>query len=128
MKSEKARERTASPGELADCDRVTSAGVPPVDVTLGETSLRFEEGEWTVTGTPGASQPLRVKDSEPEVARLQGANKTLCGENTALRGEVNLLKFKIELLVDMLTLANLDCDALADELHPEQCDEKASVQ
>ena len=29
--------------------------------------------------------------------------------------QVNLLKFKIELLIDMLTLANLDCDKLEDQ-------------
>ena len=27
----------------------------------------------------------------------------------------NLLKYKVELLVDMVTLANLDCDKLEDE-------------
>ncbi len=27
-----------------------------------------------------------------------------------------MLKFKIELLVDMLTVANLDCDKLADDV------------
>ena len=28
----------------------------------------------------------------------------------------NLLKYKVELLVDMVTLANLDCDKFEDEL------------
>lgn len=29
---------------------------------------------------------------------------------------MNLLKFKVELLLDMVTLANLDCDKLSDEI------------
>ena len=37
-------------------------------------------------------------------------------ENLALKGQVHLLKFKVDLLVDMVTLANLDCDKLEDEL------------
>ena len=37
-------------------------------------------------------------------------------ENTTLKGQVHLLKFKVDLLVDMVTLANLDCDKLEDEL------------
>lgn len=47
-----------------------------------------------------------------ESARLTNENNNLVRENDALRGEVHLLRFKIELLVDMLTLANLDCNKL----------------
>ena len=53
--------------------------------------------------TPPADLAALV--SAEEVARLRH-------ENEPLRGEMNLLKFKIELLVDMVTLANLDCDKL----------------
>ena len=46
---------------------------------------------------------------------MKGENEALRGENTKLQGEVNMMKFKIELLIDMVTLANLDCDKLADQ-------------
>ena len=35
---------------------------------------------------------------------------------TCQRAQNNLLKYKVELLVDMATLANLDCDKFEDEL------------
>lgn len=48
--------------------------------------------------------------------RLTTENDKLQEENDSLRGQVHLLQFKIELLVDMLTLANLDCNKLELEL------------
>ena len=49
-------------------------------------------------------------------ARQPRCGLHLASDTLARRGpQVNLLKFKIELLVDMLTLANLDCDKLEDE-------------
>ena len=52
--------------------------------------------------------------SEADKLRAQVAQLT--EENGALKGQIHLLKFKTELLVDMVTLANLDCDKLEDEL------------
>ena len=46
-------------------------------------------------------------------------NNRLKAEADALKGQVHLLKFKVELLIDMVTLANLDCDKLEDELEAE---------
>ena len=47
-----------------------------------------------------------------EGKRLAAENSRLSQENESLRGELHLLRFKMELLVDMVTLANLDCDQL----------------
>ena len=69
------------------------------------------DGVWTKVDASGATTvvtppaDLAALVSAEEVARLRH-------ENESLRGEMNLLKFKIELLVDMVTLANLDCDKL----------------
>ena len=51
-----------------------------------------------------------------EAAQLKAQALQLQEENAALKGQVHLLKFKVDLLVDMVTLANLDCDKLEDEL------------
>ena len=51
-----------------------------------------------------------------ENAKLKAESAKIKEENEALKGQVHLLKFKVELLVDMVTLANLDCDKLEDEL------------
>ena len=47
---------------------------------------------------------------------LRRESNRLREENETLKGQVHLLKFKVDLLVDMVTLANLDCDKLEDEV------------
>lgn len=54
--------------------------------------------------------------AKAEAANLRAQLEKMGEENTALKGQVHLLKFKVDLLVDMVTLANLDCDKLEDEL------------
>ena len=54
-------------------------------------------------------------------SQLRTENERLKAENEALRGQVHLLKFKVGLLVDMVTLANLDCDKLEDEVCARAC-------
>ena len=51
-----------------------------------------------------------------ESGELRSRVERMGEENAALKGQVHLLKFKVDLLVDMVTLANLDCDKLEDEL------------
>lgn len=62
------------------------------------------------SSTP-AAQGVQMS-AQPVDTESQAELKKLREENAALRGEVNLLKFKVELLVDMVTLANLDCDKM----------------
>mmetsp|Transcript_33949 Transcript_33949/g.72498 ORF Transcript_33949/g.72498 Transcript_33949/m.72498 type:complete len:141 (-) Transcript_33949:570-992(-) len=100
--------------------RVRYTSAPQVDLTLGEFTLQLKNGQWRASDdsaaaslsayTAAAAASLGVAGGgNAEVERLQMENK-------ALRGEVSMLKFKIELLIDMVTLANLDCDKLEEEL------------
>lgn len=74
--------------------------------------------------TGGSAAALRQLDElRQENTRLLAENGTLvrqkegmAAENESLKGQVHLLQFKIELLVDMVTLANLDCDQLQDQV------------
>ncbi|EOD23413.1 hypothetical protein EMIHUDRAFT_239681 [Emiliania huxleyi CCMP1516] len=66
------------------------------------------------------AHPAPRLGADEEAKRLSSENAQLAGENTALRSEVNLLKLKVELLVDMVTLANLDCDKLSEELEQKE--------
>ena len=56
--------------------------------------MRFHEGKWT-------NQSTTVDDDQQELQRLRN-------ENVSLRSENNMLKFKSELLLDMVALAELD--------------------
>ena len=111
------RDQSSSPAEVSREDRVSAADIAPVNMTCGETALRFEDGEWSVASENAfAAKAPKVKDHGPELARVKGENDALRSENKSLQGEVNMMKFKIELLIDMVTLANLDCDKLADRV------------
>eukprot|EP00731_Ephydatia_muelleri_P028839 Em0020g483a len=70
---------------------------------LGEHELSFEEGQWTATGSQ------RAAGSSQEHNRLKK-------ESLALQEENNLLKYKVELLLDMLAASNADCVALQKEI------------
>lgn len=63
----------------------------PITMDIGGNQLRFESGAWKL---------------EKQTATVDAAK--LVKRIDELEGENKLLKFKVELLVDMLTLANLD--------------------
>lgn len=63
-----------------------------------------------------ASSSIGSPGGADENAALRTESERLREENEALKGQVHLLKFKVDLLVDMVTLANLDCDKLEDEV------------
>ena len=60
-----------------------------------------------------ASSAIVPASDEP---RLKAENQSLKEENERLKGQIHLLKFKVDLLIDMVTVANLDCENLEKEL------------
>lgn len=64
----------------------------------------------------GSDVQMQLASLRQENEELLAAKKRLQEENDALKGKSHLLQFKVELLLDMVTLANLDCDKLEDEL------------
>ncbi|XP_053637649.2 protein chibby homolog 1 [Cherax quadricarinatus] len=65
-----------------------------IKLNIGGQNATFEDGEWITGGSRG-------RTSNREVARLHQQNQTLLEEN-------NLLKLKVELLLDMLTEKSAD--------------------
>ena len=61
---------------------------------------------------PGQVAMVPVRHSRPQKVGSVLSAYFRCKQLQCLFKEMNLLKFKIELLVDMVTLANLDCDKL----------------
>ena len=54
--------------------------------------------------------------AEKDILRIFNGVANDAQQKGELFGLHNLLKYKVELLVDMATLANLDCDKFEDEL------------
>ncbi|XP_064406202.1 protein chibby homolog 1-like [Halichondria panicea] len=73
---------------------MTSGAVPAVSMKLGDQEIFFEKGEWVSSG--GGKGP-----GSRDFVRLQKQNVQLSEEN-------NLLKYKVELLLDMLAASNAD--------------------
>ncbi|KAK4307972.1 hypothetical protein Pmani_020298 [Petrolisthes manimaculis] len=69
-----------------------------IKLNIGGQNATFEDGEWVSDGVGGGS---RGRVSSREVARLRQQNQSLQEEN-------NLLKLKVELLLDMLTEKSAD--------------------
>ena len=91
---------------LAGAPAAASPSPPPGSVTPSPPPQLVASGEDAVA--------LRAAREEAVAARAEV--ERMGEENAALKGQVHLLKFKVDLLVDMVTLANLDCDKLEDEL------------
>ena len=110
--------RDVSEGEVDEDHRVRYTSAAPVDLTLGDFALQMRNGEWIARdGSAAAASAVGSTTSTVAGAAASSAEtQRLQQENEALRGEVNMLKFKIELLIDMVTLANLDCDKLEEQL------------
>lgn len=89
----------AGTGELGE-----SVNNALVKLKLGQHELSFQDGEWFVeTGSQSSS-----KDGV-EVNRLQKQNAQLKEEN-------NYLKYKIEVLLDMMAASIADCNVMEKEL------------
>jgi hypothetical protein len=71
------------------------------------------QAQQTLANAPGAAA---LSSASEEPAQLRAEVARLQAENDALKGQIHLYQFKMELLLDMCTLANLDCDKLEDEL------------
>jgi hypothetical protein len=91
------------------------SGAPAsADVTFGPAA----EAASNYTDPSGGDAAAVLAEANKENSRLSVESERLRAENEVLRGQVHMLKFKVELLVDMVTLANLDCDKLEDEVSP----------
>ncbi|XP_029179997.1 protein chibby homolog 1-like [Acropora muricata] len=75
-----------------------------VKLKLGRHELMFQDGEWIAE--PGSQNSS--KDGV-EVNRLQK-------QNLQLREEINFLKYKIEVLLDMMAASTADCNVMDKEL------------
>lgn len=75
-----------------------------VKLKLGRHELMFQDGEWIAE--PGSQNSS--KDGV-EVNRLQK-------QNLQLREEINFLKYKIEVLLDMMAASTADCNVMEKEL------------
>ncbi|XP_077979743.1 protein chibby homolog 1-like [Glandiceps talaboti] len=80
----------------------------PATVKLGGQELVFEDGSWVVEGSSGGSVNQR------EFSKVKKQNQTLNEEN-------NLLKLKIEILLDMLAQTTAES-----HLHEKELDELRS--
>ncbi|KAM7444426.1 Protein chibby 1 [Porites harrisoni] len=89
----------AGTGELAE-----SVDNALVKLKLGRHELLFQDGEWIAeTGSQNNS------NNGAEYARLQK-------QNLQLREENNFLKYKIEVLLDMMAASTADCNVMEKEL------------
>eukprot|EP00055_Hartaetosiga_balthica_P004448 m.11661 g.11661 ORF g.11661 m.11661 type:complete len:118 (-) comp3867_c0_seq2:1367-1720(-) len=81
-----------------DDDEDSDWGTSPISLTLGNHHLQYEHGRWT------------SDSAENETSQAQSSScKTCAGVDVKkLQEENRLLKFKIEVLVDMLTLARAE--------------------
>jgi hypothetical protein len=80
----------------------------PVVLKLGAQELVFDNGQWN---SSSATKPLQedINVGSKDARHLQKQNLKLSEEN-------NLLKYKVELLMDMLAASNADVDRLQKEL------------
>ena len=86
------------------------ASLPSVSASDSGALLKKDSG-----GDLSAARAEAAK-AKSEADQLRAQLAAMSEENHALKGQVHLLKFKVDLLVDMVTLANLDCDKLEDEV------------
>lgn len=89
----------AGTGELGE-----SVNNALVKLKLGQHELSFQDGEWIAESGSQSSS----KDGG-EVTRLQKLNSQLKEEN-------NYLKYKIEVLLDMMAASTADCNVMEKEL------------
>ncbi|XP_073242463.1 protein chibby homolog 1-like isoform X2 [Porites lutea] len=87
----------AGTGELAE-----SVDNALVKLKLGRHELLFQDGEW-IAGSQNNS------NNGAEYTRLQKQNQQLREEN-------NFLKYKIEVLLDMMAASTADCNVMEKEL------------
>lgn len=104
--------RKAPPKSSADAGESSSGTAPiPASAAVGR-----EVPQQQPIKQPGAAAASSSGSAAGESEELRRESERLRAENEALKGQVHLLKFKVDLLVDMVTLANLDCDKLEDEV------------
>ena len=70
----------------------------------------------TIAAAEEQQQSASSPTTSSSVAWLAKENAGLKAENERLKGQIHLLKYKVDLLIDMVTLANLDCEDLENSL------------
>lgn len=140
-KAKKVKEASSSPeaadkprqGSVVDADAEDSDS----DKETGQVHTHAAHPKAAPAAAPAAAPEQKV-NAEKALAKLEqqeaaassavaaataapgGEAAKLRAENEALRGQVHLLNFKVELLLGMVTLANLDCDKLEADLEAVQ--------
>ncbi|KAK3728578.1 hypothetical protein QZH41_011660 [Actinostola sp. cb2023] len=85
---------------------------PSVKLKLGGNELIFQDGEWYSDATSGGGGKSNL-----EVNKLQK-------QNTQLKEENNYLKYKVEVLLDMVAATTADCNVIEKELETLQSQKK----
>ena len=111
------KKSSSSGGVVAVAGTTPTANAPAEEVPQPSASAAGSLGG----GAADTERELREARDEAAAAKAQVAQlvaqlAAMTSDNNALKGQVHLLKFKCDLLIDMVTLANLDCDKLEDEL------------
>ncbi|KAJ3034664.1 hypothetical protein HDV00_004803 [Rhizophlyctis rosea] len=86
--------------------------VPPIVLRLGDAQLVYEDHEWRLDSGD-------IDDIMTQASGRKGAMTDLQERNRKLEGENELLKMKIDVLLDMLAVTKLDALQLQDKLREE---------
>ncbi|EDQ90145.1 uncharacterized protein MONBRDRAFT_36725 [Monosiga brevicollis MX1] len=92
-------------GRHSSRSKEEQAGRAPIPLELGGIRLVYDDGVWTTEKMP-------ENVSEVDVKKLTHDNRRLQEEN-------NLLKYKIEVLIDMLTEARIEAEDIEERLDHE---------
>ena len=108
-------------GKLATTRSSKSAGAPAADRPVDSSTAlaltdRTAAAPAAAVSTANAALQAELDALRAENASLKTEKAQMQEEKETLASKAHLLQFKVELLLDMVTLANLDCDKLEDEL------------
>lgn len=97
----------ASPGLNLMDDQFSNAS-KPITLKLGENRMVFDEGAWRAEHLASGPQKTIVNRVEVESAHTKQQITQLKTSNQKLQEENNMLQYKLDLLLDMMSLQTLD--------------------